>query len=330
MLVNSISWPSCPSFSIINYALLECGASILDSNYEVKNAFNVLNNKKDSYLLNQCSANKYFVIHLCDQIQINHISLANFELYSSQFKSFVISSVTSYPPKTAWTRLGLFHAQNTRTIQTFEMPNKKIWSRVIKIQILSDFGNDFYCPISTISVHGISLLEDAASNTLEDAKNLQIDSSLFKSLQNHNKQQSQKQTQNLKDLLLIFDSHTNPKFQSTTKVTDSEQDSVFRAILTRLKNLEQTQSKIKTLIKDQSNVIESVFIQIQDDLDACIDGVSTLYDDLLKLTNAWNQIVSSVSKELDVIHQEQKISRLLILAIGGGLIALCFGLVIRG
>jgi hypothetical protein len=71
---------------------------------------------KDQYLLNKCSADKFVIINLCEEILIDTIVLANFEFFSSTFKDFRVYVANTYPTKD-WQLLGQWQAKNTRDLQ---------------------------------------------------------------------------------------------------------------------------------------------------------------------------------------------------------------------
>lgn len=145
-----------------NYASFDCAATILKSNKECKSASSVLVENKDSYMLNTCSAtNKFFIVQLCDDIQIDTIVLANYEFFSSSFRDFRISVSDRYPVKMEkWKDLGTFEARNTREIQAFLVQNPLIWARYLRIEFLSHYGTEYYCPVSVLRVHGTTMWED--------------------------------------------------------------------------------------------------------------------------------------------------------------------------
>jgi len=68
-------------------------------------------------MLNLCSAPKKWIdFELCDEILVDTVVLANFELFSSSFKDIRILASATYPPRD-WTVLGSFVANNTRSVQ---------------------------------------------------------------------------------------------------------------------------------------------------------------------------------------------------------------------
>lgn len=75
-------------------------------------------------------------------------------------RTFRVSLSDRYPVKTdKWKDVGTFEAQNSRAIQAFLIENPQIWARYIRIEFLSHYGKEYYCPLSLIRVHGTRMLE---------------------------------------------------------------------------------------------------------------------------------------------------------------------------
>ena len=145
-----------------NYASFDCAATVLKTNPECKGPNAVLVENKDSYMLNLCSAkNKFFIVELCDDILIDTVVLANFEFFSSMFRTFRVSVSDGYPVKLdKWKELGTFEARNSREVQAFLVENPLIWARYLRVEILTHFGNEYYCPVSLMRVHGTTMMEE--------------------------------------------------------------------------------------------------------------------------------------------------------------------------
>ncbi|PSK56620.1 hypothetical protein B9Z65_6244 [Elsinoe australis] len=145
-----------------NYASFDCAATILKTNKECKSASSVLVENKDSYMLNICSVkNKFFIVELCDDILIDTVVLANYEFFSSIFRTFRLSVSDRYPAKPdKWRELGVYEARNTREVQPFLVEQSLIWARYLRIEILSHYGNEYYCPVSLLRVHGTTMIEE--------------------------------------------------------------------------------------------------------------------------------------------------------------------------
>ncbi|KAK3047137.1 hypothetical protein LTR09_011469 [Extremus antarcticus] len=145
-----------------NYASFDCAATMLKNNAECKSASSVLVENKDSYMLNTCSAqNKFFIVELCNDILVDTIVLANYEFFSSIFRHFRVSISDVYPVKLdKWKDLGTFEARNTREVQAFLIEHPQIWARYLRIEFLTHYGSEYYCPVSLLRVHGTTMLED--------------------------------------------------------------------------------------------------------------------------------------------------------------------------
>ena len=145
-----------------NYASFDCAATVLKTNPECKGSNSILVENKDSYMLNECSAkNKFFIVELCDDILIDTVVLANFEFFSSMFRTFRVSVSDRYPVKLdKWRDIGIFEARNTREVQAFLIKNPLIWARYVRVEFLAHFGNEYYCPVSLFRVHGTTMMEE--------------------------------------------------------------------------------------------------------------------------------------------------------------------------
>ena len=145
-----------------NYASFDCAATILKTNKEITGSTSILVENKDSYLLNKCSArNKFFIVELCDDILIDTVVLANFEFFSSSFRTFRVSVSDRYPVKAdKWRELGTYEAKNSREVQAFLIETPQIWARYLRIELLTHYGNEYYCPISLLRVHGTTMMEE--------------------------------------------------------------------------------------------------------------------------------------------------------------------------
>uniref|UniRef100_A0A673N4W9 SUN domain-containing ossification factor n=1 Tax=Sinocyclocheilus rhinocerous TaxID=307959 RepID=A0A673N4W9_9TELE len=148
-----------------NYASVECGAKILSANNEAKSTSAILMENMDLYMLNPCSTKIWFVIELCEPIQVKQLDIANFELFSSTPKDFLVSISDRYPTN-KWIKLGTFHARDERTVQSFPLDEQlyakyvKMFIKYIKVELLSHFGSEHFCPLSLIRVFGTSMVEE--------------------------------------------------------------------------------------------------------------------------------------------------------------------------
>ncbi|XP_072295353.1 SUN domain-containing ossification factor isoform X1 [Eucyclogobius newberryi] len=141
-----------------NYASVECGAKILSANNEAKSTSAILKENMDLYMLNPCSTKIWFVIELCEPIQVKQLDIANFELFSSTPKDFLVSLSDRYPTN-KWVKLGTFHAHDKRTVQSFPL-DEQLYAKYVKVELLSHFGSEHFCPLSLFRVFGTSMVEE--------------------------------------------------------------------------------------------------------------------------------------------------------------------------
>jgi len=148
-----------------NFASFDSGAQVMKANREAKSTSALLSENRDAYMLNTCSAkNKFVIVELSDSILVETVALANFEFFSSTFRGFRVSVSDRYPMKLdRWVELGTFEAKNSREIQAFLIEDPRIWARYLRIEFLSQYGNEFYCPVSLLRVHGRTMIQDILS-----------------------------------------------------------------------------------------------------------------------------------------------------------------------
>ncbi|NWW84616.1 SUCO factor, partial [Rhynochetos jubatus] len=141
-----------------NYASVECGAKILAANPEAKSTSAILMENMDLYMLNPCSAKIWFVIELCEPVQVKQLDIANHELFSSTPKDFLVSISDRYPTN-KWIKLGTFHARDERNVQSFPL-DEQMYAKYVKVELISHFGSEHFCPLSLIRVFGTSMVEE--------------------------------------------------------------------------------------------------------------------------------------------------------------------------
>ncbi len=144
-----------------SYSSFDAGATVLKTGSGTKNAKAILLENKDSYMLLECRAkNKFVVVELSDDILIDTIVLANFEFFSSMIRTFRVSVSDRYPVKLdKWVDLGTFEARNSRDIQAFLIEHPQIYTKYVRVEFLTHWGNEFYCPVSLLRVHGTRMLD---------------------------------------------------------------------------------------------------------------------------------------------------------------------------
>ena len=145
-----------------NYGSKECGAKVIAANDEAENRGAILNDKeKDEYMRNPCekAQEKFLIVELCETIQPTSVELANFELFSSSVKEFRILASSRYPT-VEWTNLGEFVAQDTREVQSFNIPSHNTYTKFMRLELISHYGKEHYCTLSAFRVYGISISDE--------------------------------------------------------------------------------------------------------------------------------------------------------------------------
>ncbi|XP_024531221.1 SUN domain-containing protein 4 [Selaginella moellendorffii] len=154
-----------------NYAAASLGAKVLGANKEGKGAGNILVKGNDKYFRNPCSAKEKFVmVELAEEILVETFVIANYELYSSNPRELELLGSLSYPTS-GWRLLGKFEARNVGQPQRFIL-SKPEWARYLQLRILSHYGTEFYCTLSTFEVFGVALgrmLEDLIGSSPGDS-----------------------------------------------------------------------------------------------------------------------------------------------------------------
>lgn len=274
-----------------NYASRDCAATVVKTNSDAKGASAILTEVKDSYLLNKCSTpNKFVVIELCQDILVSSIVMGNFELFSSMFKEVRFSVSDRFPVTNGWKELGQFEARNIRDVQSFDIENALIWARYLKIEILSHYGSEFYCPISLVRVHGTTMMEEFKNHddgseieevTVSSASAIENASTMNKNLLNYTTNFSDdeecrvvlphlalneflREYNNSKEFCYV-PPHTEELMtvtaeSSTVKTT---QESILKNIVKRLSLLESNASLSLLYVEEQSKLLSDAFTNLE-------------------------------------------------------------------
>uniref|UniRef100_A0A0L8HD13 SUN domain-containing protein n=1 Tax=Octopus bimaculoides TaxID=37653 RepID=A0A0L8HD13_OCTBM len=145
-----------------NYASADCGAKVVLANPEAENIKYILNSNPDEYMINPCQSKKWFIVELCESIQIKNIETASLELFSSRPKTFRISVSDRYPIK-EWQLLGTFESTEERTIHKYQITEEN-YSKFVKVDILDHYGEEHFCPLTLFRVFGFTIEEDMESD----------------------------------------------------------------------------------------------------------------------------------------------------------------------
>lgn len=60
-----------------------------------------------------------------------------------------LSPLIRFPSK-EWKALGRFHARDERTVQAFQVDDGFIFAKYVRIEMLSHYGTEHYCPLSVL------------------------------------------------------------------------------------------------------------------------------------------------------------------------------------
>ncbi|TKA81137.1 hypothetical protein B0A55_01639 [Friedmanniomyces simplex] len=234
-----------------NYASFDCAATVMKQNAECKHASSILVENKDSYMLNKCSAsNKFFIVELCNDIHIDTVVLANYEFFSSIFRHFRVSVSDRYPVKAdKWKELGTFEARNTREVQAFLIEEPQIWARYLRVEFLTHYGSEYYCPVSLLRVHGRTMMqefrqeEEMARGELSDEEaTLETEGALPVELQ---------------EALTATDESEKATVQAVPP------ESFFKSISKRLQQLESNSTLSLQYIEEQSRILRDAFNKVE-------------------------------------------------------------------
>ncbi|CAM9560602.1 unnamed protein product, partial [Laminaria digitata] len=140
-----------------NYASRDSGAVMLESSPASKGMANLLVDSKDKYAISPCEDKQWAVLGLSEDIRVRTIRLSSHEKYSSLVKDFQVLASQSYPVN-EWLDLGTFTAKFVQGEQTFDLPDPA-FARYLKFKFLSHYGDEFYCTVSQVKVHGATMLE---------------------------------------------------------------------------------------------------------------------------------------------------------------------------
>lgn len=263
-----------------NYASVNCAATVVKTNSEAKGASAILTEVKDSYLINKCSSlNKFVVIELCQDILINTVVIGNYELFSSMFKDLKFLVSDRFPVVDGWRELGQYQAQNIRDVQSFDIKNPLIWARYLKIEILSHYGNEFYCPISLVRVHGTTMMEEVKNTDhTTDKEAFKEPESPTQALLNYTEDLEPEECKaRLPHLVLndfLTELNTTKQYcdlkdsnstSSPAEVTNSiaTQESIFQNIIKRLSLLESNSTLSLLYFEEQSKLLSEAFSNLE-------------------------------------------------------------------
>ncbi|TID29960.1 hypothetical protein CANINC_001471 [Pichia inconspicua] len=315
-----------------NFASFDCAATVIKTNSEAKSANAVLVDNKDSYLLNECKSNNQFVIiELCEDILVDEVVIGNFEFYSSVFKKLRFSVSDRYPVQ-QWVTIGEFEAINERGNQHFNINNPIIWAKFIKIEILSHYGNEFYCPISTIQVYGKTMMEQfkeevvpAPIITTNNIESLSFDINLSKAFAScfefNSTIDEQKECSagylKLEEFLQDEGNKLCNIDEEVENIQIPPQDSIYKNIVKRLNALEGNTTLTQRYIEEQWKHISEGLNKLENQYNGQHEIIGRLFAYQQKL---FERTIDEISSEMKVIEKNIEFYRYLTIILIGMMI----------
>ncbi|GMK55252.1 hypothetical protein CspeluHIS016_0203080 [Cutaneotrichosporon spelunceum] len=141
-----------------NYASPDCSARVLASSPLTQHASSLLHKSRDRYMLTPCRADEHWaIVELCDEIRVEAIELAVWEFFSGIVRSIRVS--VSDDSEGEWETVAEFVGKNVRGAQTFTLPEPTSFRRFLRLDFLSFYGSEYYCPVSQLKVYGMNQME---------------------------------------------------------------------------------------------------------------------------------------------------------------------------
>lgn len=326
-----------------NFASVDCAATIVKTDSNAKGASAILAENKNSYLLNRCSSpQKFVVIELCQDILIDTVVMGNLEFFSSNFRKVRFSVSDRFPVSspTGWKVLGEFEAENVRDVQSFKINDSLMWAKYLKLEMLSHYGDEFYCPISIVRVHGKTMMEEFKMteeqeslangiHTRQDVDDAYELSNLsnFSSLAMEGYEckislpyigineflEGMNGTNDVCDASFSFPAEHETNSDAIQKSnTKTSQESIYKNIMKRLSLLESNATLSLLYIEEQSKLLSEAFSNLErrqtSSFEALVDTYnSSLSNNLLHYKNFFLEAQNEITKFLtiqDYKHQK--------------------------
>ncbi|XP_024529124.1 SUN domain-containing protein 5 [Selaginella moellendorffii] len=237
-----------------NYAAASLGAKVLGVNKEGKGGGNILIKDNDKYFRNPCGAkDKFVIVELAEEILVETFVIANYELYSSNPRELELLGSLSYP-SSGWKLLGKFEAKNVRQPQRFILA-KQEWARYLKLRMLSHYGTEFYCTLSSVEVFGVAIgrmLEDLIGSSPGDSSSVST-TSVNKFLIEQLKQlESEQKT-----------------FEEYVEVSNSQNTAAVNDYQEELTNVMEQLKSLNDSVQEQHRLVKEMYSESMEGLSLC-------------------------------------------------------------
>lgn len=162
-----------------NFALSKDGAKIVASNKEAKKAPAILDTDSDTFMKNECKAEKWFIIELSQVAKVDSFQLSQYELYSSRVKDFEVRGRQAHPRAqggdyskslntSGWQMMGKYTAAKMKGSQTFTVA-EPAWLKYLQFHFLTHHGSEPMCALNDVLVFGKSAAEDLEDQLSDEA-----------------------------------------------------------------------------------------------------------------------------------------------------------------
>lgn len=154
-----------------NYASSTCSARILSTSPSTNSPSAILSPSKDSYLRFSCSrSSKFIVVELCQEVKVDSIVLANYELFSGTLKGFKVYGAAdklTENSQVVWKLL--LHGELSEgghflhADQAFPVPSvSDSFIKYLRIEFDDEEfpGHEDLCPLSILKVYGKTMLDE--------------------------------------------------------------------------------------------------------------------------------------------------------------------------
>ncbi|KAH8926566.1 hypothetical protein BT69DRAFT_1347908 [Atractiella rhizophila] len=171
-LLSPLGSDSLPSLSPRpNYASLDCGASVLSSSRGSRSVGSILSNSPDRYMNAPCAAKeKWVVLELCQEIELDIILVGNLE---------VAEEIEGRGEFGRWKEVGILKALNIRGLQAFKLPPTSGFYKYVRLDFISHYGSEHFCPVSNVKVYGATQMEvyrreEGARKKMEERREVKV------------------------------------------------------------------------------------------------------------------------------------------------------------
>lgn len=155
---------------LVNLASRADGAAVVAANKEARKPEKAIDEDEDSFMKNDCSAQKWLILELSSLGTVKSLALTMKEMYSGRVKEFTVKGRQTHPRKDGadlashldssnWQLLGSFIAENKKGQQTFVLPQPQR-VRYLLLQVLSHYGNEAVCALNSLEVFGVSAAKE--------------------------------------------------------------------------------------------------------------------------------------------------------------------------